>query len=199
LPTLYLIGGPNGAGKSSFTISHSKFKRLNIFNPDAMILQMKAKGISKKSDQLQWLILEIDNHFKSRESFAYESNLHNEESYGIIAKALVNRYNLELYFISVDDTSKLIERIKKRVSVGLHHVPDKTVLERYNNGLILLPSKISSFKKVHLLDSTNYELSNPIIISKYKKFAMLQNAMPNWCFTVLTDYIDNYQSPYLGR
>jgi len=116
LPTLHLIGGPNGAGKSTISNFLPRYKRIVRFDPDEYISELNNKGITDQQDQLYSIKLKVEQFFENRESFSFESNLQNAESYSIIKLAKQNRYKIELTFISVDDINLLYGQSRRKSS-----------------------------------------------------------------------------------
>jgi len=84
LPTLYLIGGPNGSGKSTQAQVIGETRGVVVINPDKLILQWKAEGVTNKQALLELLKIEVEQLFDIKESFVFESNLHDYQSYEIV-------------------------------------------------------------------------------------------------------------------
>ena len=94
MPKLYLIGGPNGIGKSSQAFKISNEKGITFINADTIILESKAINPDIDESALLYLIkLNIEEVIENNESFIYESNLHNLNSYDIVS--LVRRYRYD--------------------------------------------------------------------------------------------------------
>ena len=138
-PKLIIFAGANGSGKTTaakylLTLPHFSVREfvnadeiargLSPFNPDGQAL---------KSGRL--MLQRINELIDSGDNFAFETTLASRSFLKIIESAKKRGYLCRLYFFYTDTADININRIKRRVMEGGHHVPDKDVKRRYNRGL----------------------------------------------------------------
>jgi predicted ABC-type ATPase len=140
MPVLHLIGGINGAGKTTFFEEYlpNEGQCLEFLNAD-----MIAKGLSpfqpeKVSFKAGRLLLErLDELADRGESFALESTL-SGLSYLKTLKRLKNQgYYIKLYYLWIPSAESAQARVRRRVSLGGHHIPDEVVARRYKKACIV--------------------------------------------------------------
>jgi len=138
LANLYIIAGCNGAGKTtaSYTILPAILQCKEFVNADEI-----AKGLSpfqpeKVSLQAGRIMLNrIDDLINQNVDFAIETTLTTLSYRKTIIAARLKGYTITLLFFYLKDIELAIERVKKRVSEGGHHIPEDVIIRRYNKGL----------------------------------------------------------------
>jgi predicted ABC-type ATPase len=138
MPTLYIIAGCNGAGKTtaSFTILPEMLKCKEFVNADII-----AKGISpfqpeKVAFEAGRIMLQrIQQLIDGNETFAFETTLSTKSYKSIIQDCKAKGYKIKLLFFWLNSSELAIDRVKIRVSMGGHHIPDDIVKRRYKRGL----------------------------------------------------------------
>ncbi|HVY76433.1 MAG TPA: hypothetical protein VG890_16500 [Puia sp.] len=93
------------------------------------------------------------------ETFTFETVLSHRSKIDFLNHSLEAGYKNYLYFICTVDPTINIERIKQRVSLGGHDVPEDRVVKRYNDSLDLLPQIIPLCYRVYLFDNSSEERS----------------------------------------
>ena len=130
-----IFAGINGAGKS--TLYQEEYKPLNDekrINTDEMVktlgswqddnLQMKCARVAVKL---------IREYFNGGISFNQETTLSGRSIVNNIKKAKKLGYEVHLYYVGVDSVEIALDRIKKRVAIGGHGIPEHDVRRRYKN------------------------------------------------------------------
>ncbi|MBN7813564.1 zeta toxin family protein [Algoriphagus sp. H41] len=135
---LYIIAGCNGAGKTtaSFRVLPELLDCREFVNADEI-----ARGLSPF--QPEKVALEAGRIMLSRiaelmekgEDFAFETTLSTRSYTGIVKKAKKKGYYVSLIFFWLESPELAIERVKKRVSEGGHHIPPEIVTRRYQRGI----------------------------------------------------------------
>ncbi len=132
-PSLILIGGCNGAGKTTF--SRRLLPELGVhrfLNADEI-----AKGLSPLDPGLvafragRLLLEEARTLLEARASFAIESTLSGKTYLALIRRAQSQGYRFVLHYLSITSASQAVERVRMRVSLGGHHVPEEDVRRRF--------------------------------------------------------------------
>ena len=87
-------------------------------------------------------------------------------------------YEVELYFVCVENVELAKARIRKRVAVGGHGIPDADVERRYTESLQKLKDAIPLCQKVELYDNT--EKFRKIATLKNGRVSYLADDIPEW-------------------
>ncbi len=129
-----IIAGPNGSGKTTFAetfVVHAK-SPIPFLNPDLIAAGLGPVLTNQASFQAgRVLLAEIKNKISNGESFAFESTLSGLTYAAILKTAKEKGYRVVIYFIFLNKISLNISRIKKRVSLGGHHIPTSIVRRRH--------------------------------------------------------------------
>lgn len=128
-----IVAGPNGSGKTTFaeTFIVSSKPTTPFLNPDLIASGFDTNNSEKASFQAgRVLLTEIKEKISKGESFSFESTLSGLTYANILKEAKLQGYKIQIYFIFLKKVSLNISRIKKRVSLGGHHIPTSTVRRR---------------------------------------------------------------------
>ena len=171
----YLFAGVNGAGKSTLYNSEkldNDIKNSIRINTDEIV---KKIGIWKNnSDQIRAAKIAINlinECFQYDKSFNEETNLTGKTILKTINKAKELGYELQLFYVGVNNPEIAKERIKIRVEKGGHNIENDVVEKRYYESLTNLKEIISKFDKVYLYDNSKkykniFSFSNNKILFK---------------------------------
>ena len=171
----YLFAGVNGAGKSTLYNSEkldNDIKNSIRINTDEIV---KKIGIWKNnSDQIRAAKIAINLRnecFQYDKSFNEETTLTGKTILKTINKAKELGYELQLFYVGVNNPEIAKERIKIRVEKGGHNIENDVVEKRYYESLTNLKGIISKFDKVYLYDNSKkykniFSFSNNKILFK---------------------------------
>ena len=171
----YLFVGVNGAGKSTLYNSEkldNDIKNSIRINTDEIV---KKIGIWKNnSDQIRAAKIAINLRnecFQYDKSFNEETTLTGKTILKTINKAKELGYELQLFYVGVNNPEIAKERIKIRVEKGGHNIENDVVEKRYYESLTNLKEIISKFDKVYLYDNSKkykniFSFSNNKILFK---------------------------------
>jgi predicted ABC-type ATPase len=137
-PHVILLAGPNGAGK---TTAAPKLLR-KLFNVDtfvnADIIAQGLSGFSPESVAIEagaMLITRVKQLAERRANFAFETTLASRTFAPWIRELVQTGYAFELIFLWLPSPEVAIERVKRRVQLGGHNVPEATIRTRYIRGI----------------------------------------------------------------
>ncbi|NGM65472.1 zeta toxin family protein, partial [Sphingobacterium sp. SGR-19] len=77
----------------------------------------------------------ISELMKEGADFAFETTLSTRSYQSLVQKAQTFGYTVTLLYFWLESPDLAIQRVKKRVSMGGHHIPDEVVVRRYHRGL----------------------------------------------------------------
>jgi len=137
-PTIYLIAGCNGAGKTTFAkqfLPH-EVKCLRFLNADEIargISPLKPSAGAVQAGRL--LLAQIEDCLRHREIFALESTLSGMTYIRLFQRARELGFEIELHYLWLAKPSQAVDRVRRRVSMGGHHVPAADVRRRFKRSL----------------------------------------------------------------
>ena len=137
-PHIIVIGGPNGAGKSTTAPSLLQ-KTLGIMefvNADVIAQGLSAFKPETAAFHAGRIMLERLHYLaKERVSFAFETTLASRTFAYWIDGLRQRGYSCHIVFLWLPSPEFAIARVKERVRMGGHNVPDDVVRRRYKSGI----------------------------------------------------------------
>lgn len=155
---LYIFAGVNGAGKSTLYNSENldnEIKYSTRINTDEIV--RKIGDWKNNSDQIKVAKIAINlrnDCLQHGKSFNEETTLTGKTILKTIDKAKELGYELQLFYIGVNNPEIAKERIRNRVEKGGHNIADEIVEKRYYESLKNLKQVITKFDEVYLYDNS---------------------------------------------
>ena len=155
---LYIFAGVNGAGKSTLYNSENldnEIKYSTRINTDEIV--RKIGDWKNNSDQIKAgkIAINLRNDcLQHGKSFNEETTLTGKTILKTIDKAKELGYELQLFYIGVNNPEIAKERIRNRVEKGGHNIADEIVEKRYYESLKNLKQVITKFDEVYLYDNS---------------------------------------------
>ena len=155
---LYIFAGVNGAGKSTLYNSENldnEIKYSTRINTDEIV--RKIGDWKNNSDQIKAAKIAINlrnDCLKYGKSFNEETTLTGKTILKTIDKAKELGYELQLFYVGVNNPEIAKERIRNRVEKGGHNIADEIVEKRYYESLKNLKQMITKFDEVYLYDNS---------------------------------------------
>lgn len=125
---VYLIGGPNGSGKT--TLAHEllrDYPNLKFMNADEISAQYHVSII----EAARIVINNVVNTLNSGESFVLETTLSGTYQNELIKNAHEKDYRVVFSYVMLASPEQNIARVKQRVQLGGHNVPEDVLRRRY--------------------------------------------------------------------
>lgn len=129
----YLIGGPNGSGKTTLA------RELIGDNPKISFLN--ADDIQRENNVNaaragMMLLGKMEEIFSMRASFALETTLSGKLHNKFIKRARADGYKIVFLYVILSSVEQNLARVRQRVALGGHDVPESTIRRRYNKSIL---------------------------------------------------------------
>jgi predicted ABC-type ATPase len=87
-------------------------------------------------------------------SFSFETVMSSPDKVALMEKAQRLGYRTYLYYIATDDPAINVARVKARVNLGGHDVPEDKIVSRYARSLDLLMEAVKHSNRAYLFDNS---------------------------------------------
>lgn len=138
MPNVVIIAGPNGAGKSTLApyLLRDTLKITEFVNADTIAEGLSAFAPEDAAfDAGRVMLGRLNDLAEDEKDFAFETTLASR-TYARWLKELKGKgFVVNLVFLWLDDVNLSIERVKERVRLGGHDIPELTIRRRYGRGL----------------------------------------------------------------
>ena len=168
-PVIIIIAGPNGAGKSTLAphLLKDAFGLLEYVNADTI-----AQGLSAFSPESvafeagRIMLARLRDLADDGASFAFESTLATRFYASWIGELRDKKgYDFHLIYLWLRSPELAVERVRSRVRLGGHHVPEEIVRRRYRKGLDNFFSLYQPLAETWTVFD-NSEAGHPIIVAE---------------------------------
>ena len=135
---MLIIAGPNGAGKTTFAREFLPNEAgCPVFvNADLIAAGLAPFAPESAAVQAGRLMLEqLEQHFRSHQSFAFETTLSGRAYLRHIRRWRDAGYRVKLIYLRLASADEAIARVAQRVAQGGHHIPEATIRRRFAAGL----------------------------------------------------------------
>lgn len=134
---ILIIAGPNGAGKTTFA---TEFLPNEAGCPEFVNADLIAAGLSPfQPDQVAFvagrlMLQRIADLVAAGTSFAFETTLSTRSWLRLIPQWKSLGYRVKLYFLKLPDADLAIRRVRYRVQLGGHAIPEVVIRRRFARG-----------------------------------------------------------------
>jgi predicted ABC-type ATPase len=156
-----------------------------------------ARRLAFGDDRLKFTGVEVDSYLASvavdflrqklvgqKVSFTFETVMSHPSKVELLAKAHQAGYRTYLYFVATDDPAINISRVRNRVKLGGHAVPEDRIEKRYYRSLDLLMEAIRHTNRAYVFDNSgdNKDRKHTWLaeITDGKELEMKTDRMPSW-------------------
>jgi len=136
--TVVVIGGPNGSGKTTLApfLLRDTFGLMEYVNADTIAVGLSAF----RSDVVAYeagrvMLKRLRDLASKRKDFAFESTLAGRSHALWIEQLCRQNYSFHLIFLWLQSPEIAVQRVKERVRMGGHDVPEETIYRRYYMGI----------------------------------------------------------------
>lgn len=156
-PVLYVLAGVNGAGKSSVGGHLLERAGLSWFNPDTFARAMMAElgGDQTEANAVAWQegMRRLDEALASGTNYAFETTLGGRTVPARIEAACAT-HDVLIWICGLSSPDLHIARVKARVAVGGHDIPEAKIRERYPAALLNLIALMPRLAHLQVYDNS---------------------------------------------
>ena len=137
-PRVVIFAGPNGAGKSTHADAIVDALGINTFvNADYIARGLSGRNTDAVAMQAGRIMLtRLKALAAAQQDFAFESTLSSRSFAPFLRQLKAQGYLVAIYYFSLTSASLAVRRVKLRVAMGGHDVPEDTVRRRYTRSLL---------------------------------------------------------------
>ena len=95
-------------------------------------------------------------------------------------------YRIELHYVCVNVPELAIDRIRNRVALGGHDVPERDVRRRYARSLARLPAAITRSDEARLYDNSNHDMPYREVAIFTADLRWTTEQLPDWASAALS-------------
>lgn len=132
----YLIGGPNGSGKTTLA--------RELINDNPKIVFLNSDDVAREKnispfDANRIIIKQGYDIVSGHKSFALETTLAGHAHNHFIKIAKAEGYKLVFLYVFLPSVEQNIARVRQRVALGGHDVPEEDIRRRYTRSIDNMP------------------------------------------------------------
>ena len=176
MPTLYVVAGPNGCGKSTLTRT-TWFRGVEVIDPDAIARRMAPATLAQAGREA---VRRRRAAFAARRTHLVETTLSSGGLLRLMEAARTAGYRIELHYVCVNAPEQALDRIRNRVSLGGHDVPEPDVRRRYARSLARLPAAIERSDEARLYDNSDHDRPYHEVAVLTANTRWTAEALPDW-------------------
>ncbi len=113
-------------------------------------------------------------------SFTFETVMSFPDKVELLRKAQSRGYRTYLYYVATEDPAINISRVRYRVRMGGHSVPEDKIVSRYNRSLDLLKQAIQFTNRAYIFDNSTHEHIWLAEITDGHMLEMKSDKVPEW-------------------
>jgi len=181
----------------SFLVETTATEILAFFNTSVLLSQAglldEAACLRFNDDKLSFFEVSVNSYFASvaadfirhkllerGTSFTFETVMSSEDKVLFLQKAQQRGFRTYLYFVATEDPIINISRVRNRVRLGGHPVPDDKVMARYDRSLGLLLEAIRHTDRAYIFDNSGPSQIWLAEVSDGNALTMKADLMPAW-------------------
>ena len=176
MPNLLVVAGPNGCGKSTLT-RMSGFRGIEIIDPDA-IARSIASGdplLAGREALRRWR-----DALAAGRSHLVETTLAGSGMLRHMTAARRQGYRIVLHYVSVVSPDQALDRIRSRVALGGHEIPEADVRRRFARSHANLPAAMARADLTVLYDNTDPDRPHREVVILGETTSWIAEAIPAW-------------------
>lgn len=195
---------------ATFGVTTTADEVLAFFNDSTFLasagLGEAARQLSFANNRLDFAKVTVNSYFASvagdflrhklleqKVSFTFETVMSHPSKVALLAEAQQAGYRTYLYFVATDDPAINISRVRNRVRLGGHDVPEDRIVTRYHRSLELLLDAIHQTNRAYVFDNSgdNKDQKHTWLaeITDGRVLELKSNQIPAWFKRAVLDKI----------
>lgn len=118
-------------------------------------------------------------------SFTFETVMSFPDKIELLKHAQSKGYRTYLYYVATESPEINVSRVRYRVSLGGHSVPEDKIVSRYHRSIDLLAQAIQSTNRAYIFDNSTHEHVWLAEITNGKNVELKTSQLPSWFQKVL--------------
>jgi len=190
-----MIAGPNGSGKTTLTdeLRRRGFDLGDYINADDIAAGLEGPYPARVTAAQAEAEARRQACIAGRRNFSFETVMSHPSKIDLLRQARAAGFQVLLYFVSTEAPELNVARVRQRVALGGHPVPEDRIVARYARTMALLPDAVEQADRVVLFDnSTRAEARGPVILRPFLMFdaaspaaVRIEHPVPAWGGPVL--------------
>ncbi len=119
---------------------------------------------------------------EQKDTFTLETVMSHPSKVDLLARAHAAGYRTYLYFVATDDPAINVSRVRNRVKLGGHGVPEDRIENRYHRSLALLMDAIRHTNRAYIFDNSTDSTEHTWLaeITDGRTLQLKTNRVPAW-------------------
>jgi predicted ABC-type ATPase len=186
-----MIAGPNGSGKSTLT---NQLRRAGTdlgryINPDEIAATLQGDYGERVARAQGMADAQRAACLLARESFSFETVMSHPSKVEVLRDARGRGFRTLLYFIATESPALNVARVRQRVALGGHDVPEDRIRARYARTLALLPDAIEAADDAVLFDNSYGAPTIRPFFRRRDGAVTVDPPTPNWAQAAIKPYL----------
>jgi len=193
---------------AAYGVTTTADEALAFFNGSSFLTSAGFGDATKRleftNDRLDFTEVEVNSYFASvacdflrqklleqKISFTFETVMSHSNKVELLEQAQSAGYRTYLYFIATDDPEINISRVRNRVKLGGHSVPEDRIASRYYRSLDLLMHAIRYANRAYVFDNSGDNKKHTWLaeITDGKELELKSDQIPAWFKRAVLDKI----------
>lgn len=170
-PEIVVFAGPNGSGKSTLTVLLKP--AMDYINADEIKKNLNCSDL----EAAELAENQREMHLQNREDFCFETVMSTDRNIKLLYRAKEKGYFIRCYYVLTADPLINVFRVRARVELGGHGVPEEKIIDRYDKALALVHSVVMVSDICHIYDNSE---KRPYRIFKKRKECSYFDENPYW-------------------
>jgi predicted ABC-type ATPase len=200
-----VLAGVNGAGKSSIGGAMLRKAGIEFYNPDAAARSFLSSSLGMSQREANAAAWQQGRRLLERaidegKDFAFETTLGGNTIASLLKKAITQGIEVRIWYVGLESPELHIARVRSRVELGGHDIPEANIRERYarsrTNLIELQPilTELKVFDNTAEGDPQKGQTPTPRLLlhQKERKIVSLCDlrSVPQWAKPILQTAID---------
>jgi predicted ABC-type ATPase len=180
-PQFLIVAGVNGAGKSTLTASRPDDLSLGpVLDPDVVARVLNPANYQGSAVEAgKQVLAEANECLRQMRSFAVETTLSGHTYLRMLQNAKARGFRTHLVYVGLANAELSIERVRIRVRLGGHDVPEQDIRRRYERSLANLKTALLLVDSASLFDNSDAIGYKLVAIANHGEITWLAPA-PGW-------------------